>query len=117
MATNNWQIGALYIPGGLPGYFTQPGGPGTLVYPQQVTASSNYLSTLPFSELTGIYMFGCGHSANEVEVFRDFDYDTNMSVALLACPLCSFVQRTIEPFEAALVGSTPSDLANSILYP
>ena len=116
MPTNDFQVGALYIPGGIPGYFTQPGGIGTQVFPAQVQASSDYFSTKPFTEYSGVYLFGCQHSANECMVFRDWDYETGMSVAILACPLCSYVQRTIEPFEDAVMGNAGS-LLNSILYP
>jgi hypothetical protein len=116
MPVNDWAIGALYQPGGIGGFWIQPDGVGGLVYPQQVRANSNLLTTEPFTELTGVYMFGCGHSANECMVFRDYDYETGMSVALLCCPLCSFVQRTIEPFEDAVYGNT-ANLLNSTLYP
>ena len=116
MPANDFAIGALYVPGGIPGYFTQPGGIGTQVFPAQVQASSDYLSVKPFTELTGTYLFGCEHSANEVMVFRSWDYTTNMSVAILACPICTYVQRTIEPFEAAVSGNDGA-LLNSILYP
>lgn len=115
MEVGVWQIGALYIPGGLPGYFTQPGGVGTQVFPAQVQASSDYLSIKPFSELSGVYFFGCQHSANEVMVFRDIHPDTKESVALLCCPLCSYLQRTITPYEDALMGNAGA-LLNSILY-
>jgi hypothetical protein len=117
MAVNDWQLGTLYVKGGLPGYFTQPGGPNTVVYPKQVQASSDYLSIKPFTEYTAQYLFGCEHAANEVMVFTDWDYDTNMSVALLCCPLCSFVQRTIEPASDAIGPSNAATLLNSILYP
>lgn len=116
MLANDWTLGTLYVPGGLPGYFTQPGGPNTPVFPAQVQASSAYLSIKPFTEYTGVYIFGCEHSANECMVFRDWDYETGMSVALLCCPLCSFLQRTIEPFEDAVMGNAGA-LLNSILYP
>lgn len=115
MATNDWKIGALYYPGGIGGFWQQPDGVGGLVYPQQVTGNSSILTTEPFNELTGTYVFACGHSANECMVVRDWNYETNMSVALLMCPLCSFVQRTIEPFEDAVYGNT-ANLINSILY-
>jgi hypothetical protein len=99
---NDWQVGALYPPGGLSGIkWTQPDGVGGLVYPQQITGGA-YLSTAPFNERTGVFMAPCGHSMNEPLVQREYDYDTGSSVALICCELCGFVVYTLEPFEAAL---------------
>lgn len=114
MATD-WTLGALYVPGGQTGYFTQPGGPGTTVFPQQQLANSDLLSIVPFTELTGVYIFGCGHSANQVQVFRDLN-DEGVAVALLCCPICTFISRVITPYEDALMGNSGA-LLNSILYP
>jgi hypothetical protein len=117
MATNDWAVGNLYPPnGGINGIWSQPT-PGGLVFPQQVTASIDLFSTKPYSELSGQFIGSCGHSFNACMVFREYDVETSSSVALLTCPLCGCVQRTIEPYEAALVGSTPASLANQILYP
>lgn len=113
---NDWTVGNLYpSPGGIGGFWKQPD-PGGLVYPQQVRASSDYLSVKPFSELTGSFIGSCGHSFNQVYVFREYDYDNDVSVALLCCNLCGCVQRTISPFEAALMGNEGS-LQNALLYP
>jgi len=118
MPANDWVVGGLYPqPGGIGGFWTQPGGLFTTVFPQQASANVDYFSTEPFNELSGQYSFGCGHSANQCMVFRDYDYDNATSVALLTCPLCGFVQRTIEPYEAATTGSSNASLANLILYP
>lgn len=115
--TNDWSLYNLYPPnGGIGGIWSQPV-PEGLVYPQQVTANSNLFTTLPFSELTGQYVGSCGHSFNACQVFREYDYENETSVALLCCGTCGCVQRTIAPFEAALVGSTPASLANQILFP
>jgi hypothetical protein len=118
MPANDWSLGTLYIqPNGKGGVWSQPGGPGTTVFPQQASSNVDYFSTAPFNELSGQYVFGCGHSANNCEVYRDYDYDNAISVAILACPLCSYAQRTIEPYEAATTGSSNAALANLILYP
>lgn len=115
---NDRTIGALYpLNGGLGGFWSQPGGPNTTVFPQQETGNTDYFSTKPFNELTGQYMGVCGHSFNEVLVQRDYDLDTATSVALLCCPLCGCVQRTIEPYEDATTGSSNASLSNLILYP
>jgi len=99
---NRWQVGALYPSGGRGGVaWKQPGGVGTLVYPQQVTGV-DYFSTKPFSELSGMMSSPCGHYMNAPLVQREYDYTTNQSVALLCCQLCGYVVWTISPFEAAL---------------
>jgi|SRR5579863_566048 len=99
---NSWEIGALYpSPGGLGGFWKQPGGVGTQVFPAQQTGV-DYFSIKPFSELSGVFSAICGHYINYPLVQREFDYTTNQSVALVTCSACGIVQYTIEPFEAAL---------------
>lgn len=98
---NSWQIGTLYIqPGGKGGFWKQPGGPNTQVFPAQAT-SVDYFSQKPFSELTGTYSCGCSHFCNYPEIYRDIDEDTGEALAMLCCPLCSFLQYTL-PYEDAL---------------
>jgi len=100
--SNDWEIGALYpTPSGLNGLWSQPGGPGTLVYPQQ-EIGGDLLSIKPFNEFSGIFRAPCGHSMNQPLVQREYDYDTQSSVALICCALCGYVVYTLEPFEAAL---------------
>lgn len=102
MPSNAWQIGALYPAGGLSNIkWSQPGGVGTLVFPQQQTGVA-YLSTKPFSELSGIFACPCGHFCNYPLVQREWDYATSSSVALICCPLCGYVVYTMAPFESAL---------------
>ena len=102
MASNAWEIGALYPAGGLNNVqWSQPGGVGTQVCPAQQTGV-DYLSIQPFSELTGQMSAGCGHFFNQPLIQREYDYDTESSVALLCCAVCGYVQAAIEPFEAAL---------------
>jgi hypothetical protein len=99
---NSWEVGALYPPGGLNNVkWSQPGGPGTLVYPQQQTGV-DYFSIKPFSELSGQFACGCGHYVDQPLIQREFDFDTEESVALICCPMCGYVQYTLEPFESAL---------------
>jgi hypothetical protein len=117
MPANTWTPGTLYLPGGPGGFFRQPGGPFTVVEPQvQVQASSDYLSTKAFSELTGTYVAYCSHSFMYVSVQTDWDYTTNMSVALLLCPICSAILRQIEPASDALGPGMAATLLNSILF-
>jgi len=115
MPSNDYVVGALYLPGGPGGFWTQPGGVGTPVLPRQVTGGFELLTTEPFNELTGAYIGICSHSFLYCTVYRDIDVNTGLSVAILTCPLCSCVQRTISPFEAAI--GPESMLLNAILYP
>jgi hypothetical protein len=93
MAGPPYTTGALYPPdpGVVPAY-TQPGGPGTLAYPQQT-----------MGEQMGLFVGGCGHWFGSWFVqegsFLDPDTDTVMSVALVTCPLCGFLQQQIIPFD------------------
>lgn len=99
---NTWQVGALYPPGGRNNVaWSQPGGVGTQVFPQQQTGV-DYFAVTPFSELTGMMSSGCGHFLMTPLIQREYDYDTEKSVALLCCPLCGYVNSYLEPFEAAL---------------
>jgi hypothetical protein len=107
---NSWQIGTLYqkggayfgAPGGQGFGFTQTGGPGTQVLPAQtVDPSSNIapFSTKATSNQTGQFAFGCGHIVNNPVVWRDFDYVTNMSAAMITCPMCGYLNSVLEPYE------------------
>lgn len=102
MATNRWILGALYpYPSGLNGVAWKQAAPFALVYPQQQT-SAEYFEVTPFNEATGIFRSICGHSVMGALVQREYDYNTNQSVALICCPLCGAVNWTVSPFEAAL---------------
>jgi len=54
MPSNDYVVGALYLPGGPGGFWTQPGGVGTPVLPRQVTGGFELLTTEPFNELTDV---------------------------------------------------------------
>ena len=82
--------GTLYLGltrNGLP-VWSQPGGPGTLVFPQQ-----------PQGEHSALYSFGCGHWFNCPEIFEIWYPYNEVQAALVSCPICSFVQQVIEPYE------------------
>jgi hypothetical protein len=113
MPSNSWQVGVQYDKKWNNVNWSQPGGPLTPVYPQEITGNSNLFTTEAFNELTGVYMGNCNHSFNYCLVIQDWDYLTGMSVALICCSLCSCVQRTIEPFSEAVL----NPLQNAILYP
>jgi hypothetical protein len=103
MPQNNWAVGQLYPPpNGLSNIkWSQPGGPGTLVYPQQQSGGA-YESIQPFNEFSGVFRSPCGHSMNEALVQREYDFENETSVALICCELCGYVVYTLAPFEAAL---------------
>ena len=46
-----------------------------------------------------LWRSGCGHGWDCIQVFRDYDSDTDMSVAILACPICTFIINYVEPYE------------------
>jgi hypothetical protein len=116
MPSNTWEIGALYPqPGGINGIWTQPGGPNTTVYPKQESGNTDLFTQVPYNELTGQYIGSCGHSFNSCMVFREYNYNDDISVALLSCPQCGCVQRTVQPYEDALI--TGVGLGELILFP
>jgi hypothetical protein len=94
-------IGTLYEQNHNNVPWTQPGGPGTVVFPQQQSGPfANY--PVPgqfFIEQSGLWSVGCGHFVDYPWIFRDFDQCTGESVAVVACPMCSYIQYLIEPFE------------------
>lgn len=102
--TNNWALGTMYGGGLLNGqpFYTQPGGPFTAVYPTQKNASPfvDYpISGLFVNEFLPWVPIACGHSIHQYEVIREFDYNTQLSCALIVCPICSFCQNVYEPYE------------------
>jgi hypothetical protein len=67
--------------------WTQPGGPGTQVFPAQ-----------PQGEHAALYALICAHWINCLEVFEQYDPVTKQQAAILCCPMCSTVQRIIIPY-------------------
>lgn len=113
---NAYIIGALYpLNGGYGGFWKQPGGPNSPVFPEQETGNSNLFSTVPFNEKTAQFIGVCGHSFVSCMIWREYDYENNVSVALLSCPSCGCVNRTVSPFEDALI--TGVGLGELILFP
>jgi hypothetical protein len=108
-------IGSIYSPDfhGIP--WSQPGGTGTQVFPQQQinVPWKNYpVAGQFFSENTGLWTAGCGHWFDYPAIFRDFDSATSMSAAVVCCPLCTFLIRLIEPYE-----QYTNPLTNPIVVP
>jgi hypothetical protein len=103
-----YQTGTLLFKGKVNGFgeqiFTQPGGPGTQVFPQPPTVNpqpnwnfQNY-PAYPYAYI-GLLNFGCGHWANTCEVYIVADDANNTQAALCCCPVCSFIQLIVEPAE------------------
>lgn len=98
---NLWNIGTMYIqPNGPNGLFSQPGGPGTQVFPAQVTGS-DYFSTRPFSELSGLMVAGCAHYQDYPTLQQEYDEVSDSIVMLCLCSVCSYIQFTL-PVDVAL---------------
>lgn len=98
--TNDWTIGLQYNKKWNNVNWSQPGGIGTVVLPgPQNGPWANYpVGGAFFIELTGLWTAGCGHWFDAPAIQQDFDYTTNREVALVMCPVCSYVQYFIEPF-------------------
>lgn len=113
MATNRWQLGVMYWGGKVNGqpFFTQPGGPGTEVFPTQVKGQQWIdwpVAGMVINEWMPWVTPGCQHSVSWFSIVHEFDYDTNQSAALLLCPICGYCQRAVEPYE---------EILNPIQYP
>lgn len=101
---NDWMVGLQYDPTWNNVAWSQPGGPSTIVFPQQENSPwLNY--PVPgqwFVELTGLWVSGCGHWQDFPLIIEDFDCTTGKSVALVCCSLCSYLNYVIEPFSSAV---------------
>lgn len=89
---------------GLP-FYTQIGGRFGKVVPHQANAEPwpDYpIPGLILQEFVPWFSPQCGHSIKSYRIIREFDYETNDSVALITCPECSYVQNYLVPFEAWL---------------
>jgi len=96
-------IGSLYIPNWNGIAFTQPGGVGTKVIPTLGDGDS-FGYPVPGQALypssQALWISPCGHGFDYPLVFRDYDPNTQMSAAIIVCPVCTYFLRTIEPYEA-----------------
>lgn len=111
MPSNDYQIGVQWDKRWNNIAWTQSA-PFEKVYPQQVTANSDLFVVTPFTEYSGVYIFGCGHSVDNVLLQIDWDYDNSVQVALILCPTCSYLSRVISPATLAY-----DPITNAILYP
>jgi len=89
------QLGTLFHGGKVYGeqIWTQPGGPGTTVYPQQQPGEEVAMFAMPY----------CGHWTNnfvvQINAFNppSFQVDYVVPSAFLLCPLCGCVARILTP--------------------
>lgn len=102
MPSNSWELGTMYYGGKLNGvpFFRQDGGPFTAVTPglPQGALWPDYpgAGTMVFSYGPWIGI-GCLHSIHEFNIVQAVDYtqDPPALVALLTCPACSYIQRSV----------------------
>lgn len=95
-----FEVGQLYLGpdrNGLP-VWSQPGGIGTLVYPQLPRrfpwfgSDPEGLYEWPMG-YPAQYFAGCGHPLNCWEIYSYFDKYLDDIMALICCPMCSFIQE------------------------
>ena len=95
---HEYQVGDLYLGttrNGLP-VWKQPI-PGGLVYPQLPTefpAQYQGYQQTPMS-YPSLYVLGCGHPSNCLEVFEVFQPSLGTQAALICCGQCSFIQQIL----------------------
>jgi hypothetical protein len=99
-----FEVGQLYLGflrNGLK-VWSQPGGPGTLVYPQlpsnfswfgkNDTGLGGSIYEWPMAEPSQ-YVFGCLHPLNCPEIYSYYDPYAETIMALIVCPMCSYIQE------------------------
>jgi hypothetical protein len=95
---NSWQLGTTYYKTGPYVIFSQPGGPFTPVFPAQ--NSGAIWDAWPGPE-SMVFAYGpwiipgCGHGIHEYKIIQEYDYDMEQPVQLLACNVCTYVQRAV----------------------
>jgi hypothetical protein len=99
---HQWQVGELYLGfnrNGLP-VFSQPGGPGTPVLPAAPTLFPAQNQGYPQQVMSypSLYAAGCNHQFNCYEIFEVLSPSDGHQVALVCCPVCSYIQEIIDPY-------------------
>jgi hypothetical protein len=98
-AEQQFVVGQLYNGGlvnGLP-FWTQPGGIGTQVFPEQprqfpLQFEGYYQVPMTYPSL---YVAGCLHAFNCYSIYKVYDPVNDIQVALIACPACSYIQQIL----------------------
>jgi hypothetical protein len=91
--------------------WSQPGGVGTQVFPAEQTGPflAYPVQGVLWAENSGLWSFPyCLHWANLPLIMRSYDPNTQMSAALICCPMCSCIARIQEPYES---------IENPLLFP
>lgn len=81
--------------------WSQPSGVGGLVYPQlpQIFPQQNMGYPQVVMSYPSLYVLGCGHPSNCLEIYQVFDPYSGNQVCLECCPQCSFIQAIFNPAE------------------
>jgi hypothetical protein len=80
-------VGEIFNPSTYIPPFTQPGGPGTAVFPAQDTG-----------QLVGQWTAGCQHS---FQCWQIYSCAINgVQAAIVCCPVCNYCQQIITPYNA-----------------
>ncbi|MGO8792917.1 MAG: hypothetical protein ACLQVL_36780 [Terriglobia bacterium] len=100
----NWQVGQLYLGfnrNGLP-VWKQPGGPGTIVYPQAPALFPQVYQGYQQQVMSypSLYVGNCNHSYNCLEIFEVYEPSDGTQVALACCPVCSAIQAIYNPWDS-----------------
>jgi hypothetical protein len=98
---HEYQVGELYLGttrNGLP-VWTQPV-PGGLVYPQLPTEFPTQYQGYQQAPMSypSLYVFPCGHPLNVPEIFEVYEPSSDDQVALVCCPMCSYIAQIISPY-------------------
>ena len=99
MQPGQFSVGQLYLGferNGLP-VWSQPGGPGTQVFPalpqQFPTVNIGYPSVV--MSYPALYYAGCLHPLNCWEIYSYYDPYEEEIMALVCCPMCSYIQQIL----------------------
>lgn len=105
MAANRWQLGVPYtfqLNGA--DFFTQPGGPGTQVFPTQQNNTPWADWPIPGMVITEYVPFWappCLHAIKEWRIIPEFDYENDVPVSLVCCNICTLVVRAVSATDGA----------------
>jgi hypothetical protein len=96
---HEWQVGELYLGfnrNGLP-VWKQPGGIGTPVFPELPTLFPAQFQGYQQAVMSypSLYVLGCTHPSNCLEVYQVFQPSLGTQVALIVCGQCSFIQQIL----------------------
>jgi hypothetical protein len=102
-------VGTLYNPTQSNIPWSQPGGPGTKVFPQQQNGPwLNYPTPGQFFiEATGLFVAGCGHWQDAPRIFI---IGGDNGTAVVCCAICTYVQYTMPAAQFYSTFQTPITL-------